>query len=113
MDDLVIRIGNGRFDDQVLQHMAVFDLGNAQDRVPDPVVFLHLGNDPGHVGEFLVVFRLGPLIGAVGKVLIIVLPLVMIRVKEILQVVETYDVSLAGALAVRRIGRKDQRQDQQ
>ena len=94
MDDLEVRVGDGGLGHQVFQDVAVLDLGDAQDGVVGLVLVPHRPDDLGHVGELLLVLELGPLVRAVGKVLVVVLPFVVVGVKQVLQVVETDDIVL-------------------
>ena len=93
MDDLVVRVGDGRLRDEVLQHVAVLDFAHAEDGVIDLVVVLHRTDDRGHVVKLLLVLHLSPLVGSVRKILVVVLPFVVIGVEEVLQVVEPYDMA--------------------
>ena len=97
MDDLEVRVGDGGLGHQVFQDVAVLDLGDAQDGVVGLVLVPHRPDDLGHVGELLLVLELGPLVRAVGKVFVVVLPFVMVGVKQVLQVVETDDIALFSA----------------
>ena len=96
--DLEVGGRDGGLRHQVLQDMAVFHLGNAQHGMPGTVVLLHLRYHLGHVLQLFGILDLRPLIGAVGQVLIVVLALVMIGIKQVLQIVKTYYVGLSAFL---------------
>ena len=93
--NLVVGIGNGRLFHQVFQHVAVLHLGQAQHRVPHPVVLVHIRNHAGHVLQLDGILVRRPLVGSVGQVLVVVLALVVHGVKQVFQVVEAYDVTAA------------------
>ena len=71
------------------------------------VVIFHRPDDLGHVVKFLAVLHFCPLVGPVGKILVVILTLVVIDVKEILKVVEPYDMALLNLLRPHG-GRKEQ-----
>ena len=108
MNNLEVGIGDSRLCDQVFKNVTVLYLADAQDCMPYLVLVLHCTDSTGHVLELFLVLGLCPLVGAVGKILIVVLSVVVIRIEEVLKVVETNDVAL---LAVCFAGKRGQYQN--
>ena len=108
MDNLVVGLSDLRLDHELFQDVAVLDLADSQDGVPDFVVIFHRPDDLGHVVELLAVLGLCPLIRTLGKVLIVILALVVIGVEQVLKVVEPDDMALLHLLGK---SRRRERQD--
>ena len=96
--NLIVGIRDGGLVHQVVQHVAVLYLGDAQHGMPCAVVFLHFCNNLGHVLEFLGILGLRPGVAAVREILVVIMTLVMVGIEQVLKVVKTYHIGLSAFL---------------
>jgi len=94
VDYLEIGIFDLRLIDKILKDVPVLDFADAEDCMINFVVFLHRADDSSHVLKLFRILHLSPVVGSIRKVLVIVLSVIMICVKEVLEIVEPYDIAL-------------------
>ena len=92
VDNLVVRLRNLRLAHKILQHKTVLDFANSENGVETTVGIGHRPDDGSHIVEFLCVLGLGPLVLSFRQELLVVLRRVIVGVKKVLKVVETYDI---------------------
>ena len=90
MHYLIICIGDLRVIHKLVEHMPVLDFRDPEYRMIASVLLSHSLDDPCHIMDFLVILGFGPVIGSVGEKFIIYLPLVVIGIKQVFEIVETY-----------------------
>ena len=91
----------------------VLHLRDTDDDSPgEHLVRAQVGQATRHVAEFVPIFVLCPVVGAIGQEIVVVLVLVMNRVEEVLQIVESHRIESILLLGFRR-NRKGQPQKQQ
>ena len=94
MDNLIIRFRYLRLHDEILEHKPVLYFRNAEKGMPCSVLLLHGLYDLGHVLKLLLIFRLSPFVFSFREEFLVVLRRIVVCVKEILQIVESYDMVL-------------------
>ena len=100
MDDLVIGLRNLRFHDKILEHKPVLYLGNSEQSMPCTVILLHGPYDLGHVLKLLLILCLSPFVLSLRKEFLVILGRIIVCIKQILKVIESYDIVLFALLGL-------------